>query len=492
MSGLFWLAWGLRTLCSVSDIVANALFVDGDANVSIDGDVSGDNAACLTLVEQRDYVLISEAIGQLLPDAHPPAYPGDILSMWASAQSLLSDKAFPGVPRSFVHYTILVVQALQSSSVELFGSNLRYLAQPAATIIKFAHFYYDSKKDDWDRIDWYRNHPDIIIRSNIPPGRCEYVHFNLVPPEVLSSFDYVWLLDEDIDLKYMNFNFFHFVMSMLKPMVLQPSILLGTDVGKSSILPGIPTQLAKDNHFVVAAENLLSEVMAPVISTKMWPALRVWISRKTAGCDSDVSRFWDIGALLSKKYCKTAGIVIVNAAPVSHMDCRTQADTGKCWHDCGDDMAKPINEEEALQLTQVCPLIPHDWLVRDRCDRLSLNDCANSLRESALADQTWSVLLPSQPAPEAAQPSQPGQPPVALLKRAAVQLAKFPPSGTQPAQPKQPPVGFFPSVAAQPVQLPPAFARKVQPVHPPPTVAEPAQPKQPPVGFSPLAPVQPA
>eukprot|EP00927_Polykrikos_kofoidii_P050088 TRINITY_DN4402_c0_g2_i1.p1 TRINITY_DN4402_c0_g2~~TRINITY_DN4402_c0_g2_i1.p1 ORF type:complete len:608 (-),score=66.67 TRINITY_DN4402_c0_g2_i1:23-1846(-) len=494
-------------LLSFSGIVANALFVDNDENVSTDqSDVRDDAGACSSVVEQRDIEFLSDAIKQIFPDAPPPRSAQDVAAGWAKAQYLLYSHAFPGYPRTSVlsPVSILIVQALKFASLELFISNLHYVGGLTATTIKWAHFYYDSRAEDWNNIGWYRNDPDIIVRKNIPRGTCEYVHFSMLEPGVASLFDYVWLLDEDVDLRYMNFNLYHLVLKSLSPVVSQPSVLLGAVGGKSSLLPGIPTRLAVNNHFVVAAENELSEVMTPFISTKIWPALRQWMSRKTSICDSDVSMFWDVGAMLKKLYCKSAGTLIVNAAPVSHIDCRSNTDAGKCWHNCGDDMAKPMNQEEARLLGQVCPLIPPDWLVRHGCDRLSLTDCLHSLRQAGHGDHTWSVPLPKakpvgrvQFRPAGASPVQPGrpvrpvQPPPALGKpkpQAAkpVRSVQPPPADASAVQPGQP---------VQPVQSPPAVAQPVPPDQPPPADASPVQPgrpvQPPPAAAQPVPPDQP-
>eukprot|EP00927_Polykrikos_kofoidii_P050090 TRINITY_DN4402_c0_g3_i1.p1 TRINITY_DN4402_c0_g3~~TRINITY_DN4402_c0_g3_i1.p1 ORF type:complete len:407 (-),score=36.07 TRINITY_DN4402_c0_g3_i1:195-1415(-) len=379
-----------QALCAVSATVGSSMFVGNGEIESIN--VSGlrdDIGTCQSMVEQKDIVVIQDIIKEFRPDA---VFPDDesVLSEWAHVQSQILDTAFPGFPRdpASAPLSILIVQAVKFESAPLFESNLRHLGRPQATTIKWAHFYYDSKIEQWDGLDWYTRNTDIIIRRNIPPGGCENSHFNLV--EDVSSFDYVWLLDEDINLMFMNFTLYELVLRSLKPVASQPSVLAGVDGGISSGLPGLPMRPAANGKFMVAAENEISEVMCPVISTRLWPALRMWMSRKSNHCDSDVSRLWDLGAVLSKMYCKTAAIVIVNAAPVSHVDCKTNTESGTCWHDCGEDGTRPLNQAEARAVAKVCELIPHNWLMKHGCDQLSVFGCVESLRQT-LQNNTWSV-----------------------------------------------------------------------------------------------------
>jgi hypothetical protein len=123
--------------------------------------------------------------------------------------------------------------------------------------------------------------------------------------------------------------------------------------------------------------------MAPVISTKLWPAIQSRAAWKVTKCDSDINTFWDIAAFLGRIYCNISALLVVNSAPVSHMDCHTMPFVHECFTGCDPDMMKPISSEEAFLMQAACPGIPDDWVSRWGCDRVNLLACLDGLKKNA-------------------------------------------------------------------------------------------------------------
>jgi hypothetical protein len=371
-------------------VTARALIVELSSNFTNERDSLD---ACQSTVGVNDFTFV----GSLLSLTRRKAVANDsqILSEWRDIQSHLVASSPKHNVSNKKAVRVLVAQAVAAvkSTFNRVESNMKVLGGAWEDSVKWALFHYDNAMSEWEKLEWYRSSPRIIMRQNIPTGRCKQDHFKLLTTETLSPFDYVWLMDDDIDLKFMNWGLYSQVLAQFSPLVTQPSILVASEEARTTSLPGLAMRPFENNRLVVVAENSMSEVMAPVISTKVWPALLHWISRKTSMCDSDVSMFWDIMGMLNKIYCKLSSILVINAAPVSHVDCRSNSVQGRCWHECGDDEIRSIDAQETALMKLACPQIPDDWLERFGCNRASVFDCAQRLRAGLGSPHSWSVAV---------------------------------------------------------------------------------------------------
>eukprot|EP00927_Polykrikos_kofoidii_P070155 TRINITY_DN6608_c0_g2_i1.p1 TRINITY_DN6608_c0_g2~~TRINITY_DN6608_c0_g2_i1.p1 ORF type:complete len:442 (-),score=56.06 TRINITY_DN6608_c0_g2_i1:52-1245(-) len=373
-------------------VLTCALSVELSSNSSVERDSLD---ACQSSTGVRDSTFIRQLLASTQHHAGPIDFAldddGSILSRWRDLQSyLISHSPKPGTPRPM---KLLVAQAVAAkpSTFKRLEANMNLLAGEWVDSIKWAVFHYDGRMDAWEKFEWYRSSKRIIVRDNIPRGRCKQDHFRLLKPETVAEFDFIWVLDDDIDLRFWNWELYSHVLAEFSPLVTQPAILVASEDARTTSLPGLAMQPVESGKLVVVSENGMSEVMAPVISTKVWPALRHWISRKTGICDSDVSMFWDIVGILNKIYCKQASILVVNVAPVSHVDCRSNTVQNRCWHECGDDELRTIDREEAALIKQACPRIADNWLEQTGCDGVSVFECARRLRLVAGPQQSWSI-----------------------------------------------------------------------------------------------------
>merc|ERR1712087_572483 len=91
-----------------------------------------------------------------------------------------------------------------------------------------------------------------------------------------------------------------------------------------------------EGELPVAAEVPRTEVMAPMIHTSLWPIVYGRLLKNDNAVVSTVSDTWDAAAVWHRLMSNGTGPLLVNAAPVIHMDTRTIVrGKGGCGRGCG-------------------------------------------------------------------------------------------------------------------------------------------------------------
>jgi|EP00927_Polykrikos_kofoidii_P070621 hypothetical protein len=343
-----------------------------------------------------DYNFVDELLNLLNPgrenDASVSRTREDILHDWHALQRNTAKKIqqTDDMARRVLEINpvkVLIAQATKGApaTIARVKSNMNYLRPAQYGNFKWALFLYGGV-DEWEKQDWYRESVDIVKREKIAPGGCEVAHMRSLSVEFLQDYDYVWLMDDDIDVAFLNWDLYATILASATPLVSQPSILAGSSAGRTTELEELRMVQASNGELLVAAERPYSEVMAPMIATKLWPAIHARAVSKATKCDSDLNIFWDILAFLGRIYCNITAITVVNAAPVSHVDCRTMPNVNSCFTDCERDLDTPISPELAELSLAACPNIPSDWLQRWNCDGQNIVGCLKGIRQAALGD----------------------------------------------------------------------------------------------------------
>ena len=88
------------------------------------------------------------------------------------------------------------------------------------------------------------------------------------------GFDYVWLMDDDLDLTFFSWKLVRLVLKGLDPLVAAPGIIPLHKRGRSTWwrMTRAQAQVETSTYSLSLARNVdFIEVMAPMISTKFWP-----------------------------------------------------------------------------------------------------------------------------------------------------------------------------------------------------------------------------
>mmetsp|Transcript_83332 Transcript_83332/g.258774 ORF Transcript_83332/g.258774 Transcript_83332/m.258774 type:complete len:243 (+) Transcript_83332:1-729(+) len=147
-------------------------------------------------------------------------------------------------------------------------------------------------------------------------------------------------MDGDLRLDLFSWDLYRAVILALDPLVSQPAVVPKGQGARSTDLEELQMVGSYSGLFPIAREVQRSESMAPLLSARLWPALH----QRFAGNDNRTIWFtntiWDMLAQISALDCNKTGVLIVNAAPVRHIDChdllRRPNKTGNnCIRGCG-------------------------------------------------------------------------------------------------------------------------------------------------------------
>jgi len=135
-------------------------------------------------------------------------------------------------------------------------------------------------------------------------------------------------------LDFFRWDLYRAVLTTLNPLVSQPSILPPFGQGQSSAIKSLDIHSSCSEGFPVAMELPRSEVQAPMLSTKIWPAVRTRMRNGPGLSAWFTDSFWDAIAQKAKYdfNCGQIGPLLVNAAPVWHQSWKTltKKKAGKC------------------------------------------------------------------------------------------------------------------------------------------------------------------
>lgn len=314
---------------------------------------------------------------------------------WASYQADLAS----GIRRTFspdsTRFRVLVVSAVKgtpSSLVDSFRYNMkRLVGNEAGDVFEFALFHYDNHDAEWRKHHWYTAEGGAVVMRRTTP-LCKAQAWTLVTPDMAAQYDYIWLMDGDLRLDVFSWDLYRTVLSTLKPLVSQPAVI-GKKLGARSTDKHKLRMTGRDKGlFPIAREVERTETMAPLISTRLWPAVYERMQHADLHSVWFLNDVWDMAAHMSEIECGQTGALLVNAAPVRHMDHNDLFEAEKvpermvtCVRGCGQDGAncRPLSRSEAQLLS--------DGL-RGVCDVRRSPGLACTSNVSSCRDQLWQGL----------------------------------------------------------------------------------------------------
>jgi len=362
------------------------------------GNLSAGAASCASLLDQG-HIFMADVV----KDVGMGNYSGEVATAWHAyqdklAQQLLSEHADGHRKKPF---RTLVVSAVHDTDamVEIFEINMnRLLANSHGDKFDFALFHIDSGVTEWKKHSWYRRSTTFggkVVMKTLGAG-CKPQFWAQITPKVAAKYDYIWMLDEDIRLDFLNWDFYRTVLSTIDPLVSQPVIIPKEPFKRATGVTKLVMQAPHNDKFMIAYETQRSEVQAPVVSTKIWPA--VWERNQNNDRRNDwyIDDFWDVVAFLGENKCHKTGVLAVNAAPVRHMDCHNLFKGTKCVEGCGDSDAncRPVSKEEERLvvdgLKEAGCDVPADWSAM--CEGKEIHDCHTMLWEKSRR-KSWTAEL---------------------------------------------------------------------------------------------------
>lgn len=253
------------------------------------------------------------------------------LSAWARLQhdfinyETLQEKKMRLLFVTYVANTQLDIQVFKDN-FEKFRSSNR-----AGDTINFALFHYDSNNSLWNMNEWYTDQNGPIVMKHVGAG-CPAENWAMIEPQMALQYDYIWMADSDVSLSTFSWDVASTVIKRLKPIAAQPALLPGSEHARASpcctSLNFEFDNIDDVSDFQLAREVYRSEVQTPIVSSSLWPAMH---ARMTGGHDLrtawNIDTFWDVFALEAKNECNGTGILVLNGAPVQHLDTQTLSNT---------------------------------------------------------------------------------------------------------------------------------------------------------------------
>lgn len=232
------------------------------------------------------------------------------------------------------------------------------LANKAGDTFEFALFHYDNEESEWMKHHWYSDKQGSVIMRRAQP-LCKAEAWTLITPAMAKQYDYIWLIDGDLRLDMFSWDLYRTVLASLDPLVSQPSIV-----------PKKPGRRSTDKHklrmtgrvhglFPIAREVERTETMAVLVSSRLWPAMHERMQNSDLHTVWYLNDVWDLAAHSSAMECGRTGVLLVNAAPVRHMNYHDLFDADKvpernfsCVRGCGENDAncQPLRRSEVSLL----------------------------------------------------------------------------------------------------------------------------------------------
>jgi len=329
-------------------------------------------------------------------------YSGDVAAAWHVYQDKLAQQLLSEHPDGHRKkpYRTLVVSAVHDtdSMVEIFEINMnRLLENKHGDKFEYALFHIDGKATEWKKRKWYRRRRGSVVMKKLGAG-CKPQFWAQITPMMVATgkYDYIWLLDEDIRLDFLSWDFYRTVLSTIDPLVSQPVIVPKATGKRSTGVTKLQMKVPDGSNFMIAYETQRSEVQAPIISSKLWDAVNERNLQNDRRNDWYIDDFWDVIAFLGEDQCRTTGVLAVNGAPVRHMDCHNLFKGTKCVEGCGEDDANcrgVSGTEESLvreALKDAGCDVPKDWA--RMCDGKDIHQCHTALWEKSRR-KIWSAPL---------------------------------------------------------------------------------------------------
>lgn len=257
-----------------------------------------------------------------------------MLERWHALQRVMAEEVMPspGGP-----LRVLVVSPVRNNArtVQDFKDNMRALAATNSDgdHFDYALFHYEGSDSHWMAWPGY-NDTSIVIKS-VGLG-CKAQFWAQVSPSRAENYDYIWLLDGDLRLDFFSWDLYRAWLFKLAPLISQPSILPREPGERSSDHEDLRMWQDPEKPFAMALEVNRSEVMAPILSARLWGAVHARLVAGDLRSSWYFSDYWDALALAARNAGGSAGILLVNAAPVRHMNCHDLfSGPSHCTTGCG-------------------------------------------------------------------------------------------------------------------------------------------------------------
>lgn len=241
-----------------------------------------------------------------------------------------------------VSLRVLVVNPVQNShkALDNFVRNYQKLQNNSfGDVFHFALFFYQGSNDKFTEHDWYHD-PDGPVVFASTAQTCKAEAWYLITPELAAKYDYLWLLDGDLGMDLFSWDLYRTVLVNMEPLVSQPSVVpKGLDL-RSSDLEGLNMWHWEtlNGMLPVYIEISRTEIMCTVVSSQLWPSFHDRLEHTDRLSAWYTSDFWDFVATLSRVDCGRPAPLLVNAAPVRHLDFHDLFHNGsRCSKHCGSD-----------------------------------------------------------------------------------------------------------------------------------------------------------
>ncbi|KAI9144888.1 hypothetical protein BKA69DRAFT_642040 [Paraphysoderma sedebokerense] len=171
----------------------------------------------------------------------------------------------------------------------------------------FSYFIFHWDNSTWDDLPWYR---DVISARAIGQTKFWFAK-RFLTPDVVQSYDYLWLWDDDIQLGS-NFDAVGFteILKSYNIHIAQPSLTIGQHGPQANVVTHRKVGIGRFTNFV--------EIMIPIFSSAAWACswrLIPFDSRATWGVDN---AWYPVCGSIG--YCRFA---VIDKYPVKHMDTKT-------------------------------------------------------------------------------------------------------------------------------------------------------------------------
>mmetsp|Transcript_102144 Transcript_102144/g.309884 ORF Transcript_102144/g.309884 Transcript_102144/m.309884 type:complete len:312 (+) Transcript_102144:63-998(+) len=222
---------------------------------------------------------------------------GAIVEGWARNQRRLTAKLrkmFRPYVRKVRVLVAMPVSNRGEDAVVNFEYNMHKLQNNSfGDVFDYALFHYDDDATEWEKKPWYKDTNGPVVRKWVGPI-CKSEAWYQLEPSLIKQYDYVWLVDGDLRFDYFSWDLYRTVLSMLNPLVSQPSFLPAGPGGRSTDIGSLQMS-GKDkatSYFTIAKEAERSESMAVLVSTQLWGAVRLKLGssdRSSARCGASTT-----------------------------------------------------------------------------------------------------------------------------------------------------------------------------------------------------------
>jgi hypothetical protein len=240
-----------------------------------------------------------------------------------------------------MQYRVLVASAVANhlDTVDRFEKTIKRLrANKSADRFQFALIHFDEDDDLWKKRDWYNDDSIVVVKKK--EAGCKMHFITQLTTDITNNYDYIWLIDEDMDLQLFNWDLYRSAHVLLgKPLLSQPAYISKSGTSyptnrmecKIDVVEGVDKTSGYNTERYQeglhdASEVLLVEIGSPIASTKIFDAM---VEQVSSIKEADLTSDWGFDARLSafgvasKHYCNTVGNVVVFASPVIHVNSRT-------------------------------------------------------------------------------------------------------------------------------------------------------------------------